>query len=266
MADVVDDSVKVTPLVERHRALGARLIDFAGWLMPVQYSGILEEHRAVRERAGLFDLSHMGELFVEGPEAGAALAHALVSDPPALAVGRAHYSMICAEDGGILDDLIVYRLAEEGFLVVANASNAQLVSDLLVERSDGFRAILDDRSAGDRARRGPGPPVGRDPRSADRRGPRRAALLRDRRGPGRGDRGTRGPNRLHGRGRVRGLRRERAGRRAVGCPARGRPAGRDRPGRPRRPRHPEARGGHAALRQRPRSDRRTRTRPGSVVS
>ena len=104
MADVVDDSVKVTPLVERHRALGARLIDFAGWLMPVQYSGILEEHRAVRERAGLFDLSHMGELFVEGPEAGAALAHALVSDPPALAVGRAHYSMICAEDGGILDD------------------------------------------------------------------------------------------------------------------------------------------------------------------
>ena len=78
MADVVDDSVKVTPLVERHRALGARLIDFAGWLMPVQYSGILEEHRAVRERAGLFDLWHMGQLFVEGPEAGAALALALV--------------------------------------------------------------------------------------------------------------------------------------------------------------------------------------------
>ena len=75
-----------------------------------------------------------------------ALAHALVSDPPALAVGRAHYSMICAPDGGILDDLIVYRLAEERFLVVANASNAQLVSDLLVERSEGFRAILDDRS------------------------------------------------------------------------------------------------------------------------
>jgi aminomethyltransferase len=114
--------------------------------MPVQYAGILEEHRAVRERAGLFDLSHMGELFVEGSEAGPALAHALVSDPPALAVGRAHYSMICAPDGGILDDLIVYRLAEERFLVVANASNAQLVSDLLVERIGGFRAILDDRS------------------------------------------------------------------------------------------------------------------------
>jgi glycine cleavage system T protein (aminomethyltransferase) len=135
-----------TPLVERHRALGAKLIDFAGWLMPVQYAGIIEEHRAVRERAGLFDLSHMGELFVEGPEAGAALAAALVSDPPALQVGRAQYSMICAPDGGILDDLIVYRVAEERFLVVANASNAQMVSDTLAERLSGHKAVLDDRS------------------------------------------------------------------------------------------------------------------------
>ena len=146
MTEVLDGAIRTTPLIERHRALGARLIDFAGWLMPVQYAGILEEHRAVRERAGLFDLSHMGELWVEGPQAGAALAHALVSDPPALKVGRAHYSMICAPDGGVLDDLIVYRLAEERFLVVANASNAQVVSDLLVERLEGFRAILDDRS------------------------------------------------------------------------------------------------------------------------
>ena len=82
----------------------------AGWRMPVQYSGILDEHRAVRERVGLFDLSHMGELFVDGPEAGVALAAALVTDPPSLAVGRAHYSMICAPDGGILDDLFSYRL------------------------------------------------------------------------------------------------------------------------------------------------------------
>jgi aminomethyltransferase len=135
-----------TPLHKRHVALGARLIEFGGWLMPVQYSGILEEHRAVRERAGLFDLSHMGELFVEGAEAGPALAAALVSNPPALAVGRAHYSMICAEDGGIIDDLIVYRLAEDRFLVVANASNAHVVSDALVERLAGFKAVLDDRS------------------------------------------------------------------------------------------------------------------------
>ncbi len=135
-----------SPLEERHRALGAKLIEFGGWLMPLQYGGILDEHRAVRERAGLFDLSHMGELFVEGPEAAAGLAAALVTDPPALAVGRAHYSMICAPDGGILDDLIVYRLAEDRFLVVANAANAQVVSDALAERLDGHRAILDDRS------------------------------------------------------------------------------------------------------------------------
>ena len=135
-----------TPLTSRHAALGARLIEFGGWLMPVQYTSILEEHRAVRERCGLFDLSHMGELFVEGPTAGAALAAALVSDPPSLKVGRAHYSMICAPDGGIIDDLIVYRLAEERFLVVANAGNAAVVSDALAERLAGTAAILDDRS------------------------------------------------------------------------------------------------------------------------
>jgi glycine cleavage system T protein (aminomethyltransferase) len=141
-----DATAALTPLVETHRALGARLIEFGGWLMPVQYTGIVEEHRAVRERAGLFDLSHMGELFVEGPDAGAALAAALVSDPPSLAVGRAHYSMICAANGGIVDDVIVYRLAPERFLVVANASNAQVVSDELAERLRGFGAVLDDRS------------------------------------------------------------------------------------------------------------------------
>jgi aminomethyltransferase len=146
MTDTLEPTIHHTPLNDRHAALGARMIDFAGWLMPVQYAGIIEEHRAVRERAGLFDLSHMGELFVEGPEAGAALAHALVTNPPALADGRAHYSMIVAPDGGIIDDLIVYRLAPERFLVVANASNARTVSDALAERLVGFKAILDDRS------------------------------------------------------------------------------------------------------------------------
>ncbi len=135
-----------TPLAARHTALGARMIDFAGWLMPVQYSSIIDEHRAVRERVGLFDLSHMGELLVEGPTAGAALAAALVTDPPSLAVGRAHYSMICAPDGGIIDDLIVYRVADDRFMVVANAGNAAVVSDTLAERLAGSRAVLDDQS------------------------------------------------------------------------------------------------------------------------
>jgi aminomethyltransferase len=146
MTDTLEPTIHQTPLNDRHVALGARMIDFAGWLMPVQYAGILEEHRAVRERAGLFDLSHMGELFVEGPEAGAALARALVTNPPALADGRAHYSMIVAPDGGIIDDLIVYRLGPDRFLVVANASNARIVSDALAERLAGSRAVLDDRS------------------------------------------------------------------------------------------------------------------------
>ena len=135
-----------TALIDVHRRLGARLIEFGGWLMPVQYAGILEEHRAVRERAGLFDLSHMGELHVEGSAAGDALAAAVVTDPRALAVGRAHYSMICAPDGGIIDDLIIYRLAEDRFLVVANAGNAAIVSDELAARLHGWSAVLDDRS------------------------------------------------------------------------------------------------------------------------
>ena len=146
MTEAIEPTVHVTPLSEVHRALGARLIEFGGWLMPVQYSSIIEEHRAVRERVGLFDLSHMGELHVEGPEAGAALAAALITDPPSLAVGRAQYSMICAPSGGIIDDLIVYRLAESRFLVVANAGNAAVVSDTLAERLETFKAVLDDRS------------------------------------------------------------------------------------------------------------------------
>jgi aminomethyltransferase len=143
---VTETTVHLTPLTETHRALGARLIEFGGWLMPVQYTSILDEHRAVRERVGLFDLSHMGELYVEGQDAGAALAAALVTDPPSLAVGRAHYSMICVPSGGIIDDLIVYRLAENRFLVVANAGNAPIVSDALAERLVSFKAVLDDRA------------------------------------------------------------------------------------------------------------------------
>jgi aminomethyltransferase len=146
VTDALQPAIHQTPLTDLHRELGARLIEFGGWLMPVQYSSIIEEHRAVRERVGLFDLSHMGELYVEGPDAGAALAGALVSDPPRLSEGRAQYSMVCAPSGGIIDDLIVYRLAESRFLVVANAGNAAVVSDTLAERLERFKAVLDDRS------------------------------------------------------------------------------------------------------------------------
>jgi aminomethyltransferase len=114
--------------------------------MPVQYSSILDEHRAVRERVGLFDLSHMGEVWVTGPGAGTGLAAALVSDPTRLAPGRAHYSMICTADGGIVDDLIVYRVADERFMIVPNASNREQVAAALEERLSGHDAALDDAS------------------------------------------------------------------------------------------------------------------------
>ncbi len=139
--------VHQTALDARHRALGARMIPFAGWEMPVQYSGLVEEHKAVRSAAGLFDLSHMGELYVTGSGAGAALDAAIVTTPSKLAVGKAHYSMIAAPDGGVIDDLIVYRLGEEEWLVVvANASNAETVAAALRERIIGFEAKLDDAS------------------------------------------------------------------------------------------------------------------------
>jgi aminomethyltransferase len=137
-----------TALDALHRSLGATMTDFAGWEMPLRYGSERDEHTAVRTRAGLFDLSHMGEITVTGPQAGALLNYALVGDLAALRPGRARYTMICRADGGILDDLIVYRLAEQEYLVVANAANAQVVLDALTERSAGFdAAVRDDRDA-----------------------------------------------------------------------------------------------------------------------
>ncbi|WP_461010522.1 glycine cleavage system aminomethyltransferase GcvT [Streptomyces capparidis] len=121
---------------------------FAGWDMPLRYGSEREEHLAVRGSAGLFDLSHMGEITVTGPAAGEALDHALVGFVSALAVGRARYTMICAPDGGILDDLIVYRTGDRRFLVVANAANAERVLGELRARAEGFDAeVRDDRDA-----------------------------------------------------------------------------------------------------------------------
>ena len=133
-----------TALYEEHLTLGARMVDFAGWEMPVQYAGVIEEHRAVRTGAGLFDLGHMGEIRVSGQRAGAALDYALVSTPSALAVGRAQYSMIVSEAGGILDDLVVYRIADAEWLVVANASNRTVVAAALRERVGGSATVADE--------------------------------------------------------------------------------------------------------------------------
>ncbi|GAA3816609.1 glycine cleavage system aminomethyltransferase GcvT [Streptomyces chiangmaiensis] len=137
-----------TALDALHRSLGATMTDFAGWDMPLRYGSERDEHVAVRTKAGLFDLSHMGEITVTGPEANRLLDHALVGNISSVGVGRARYTMICQEDGGILDDLIVYRLGEQEYMVVANASNAQVVLDALGERAAGFDAVVrDDRDA-----------------------------------------------------------------------------------------------------------------------
>ncbi|MEU6480503.1 glycine cleavage system aminomethyltransferase GcvT [Streptomyces sp. NPDC047017] len=137
-----------TALDTVHRSLGATMTDFAGWDMPLRYGSERDEHLAVRTRAGLFDLSHMGEITVTGPQAAALLDFALVGNIGSVGTGRARYTMICQEDGGILDDLIVYRLADTRYMVVANASNAQVVLDALTERAAGFDAeVRDDRDA-----------------------------------------------------------------------------------------------------------------------
>ena len=112
-----------TPLYEKHLALGARVIDFGGWAMPVQYSGILDEHRAVREAVGLFDVSHMGEIEFRGPHAAQAVQRVVTNDVGKLVDGAAQYTCTCREDGGIVDDCIVYRHGPEHFLIVVNASN-----------------------------------------------------------------------------------------------------------------------------------------------
>lgn len=136
-----------TALHHVHEALGARMIDFAGWEMPVWYTSATEEHHAVRSAAGLFDLSHMAELFVTGPQAAEAIDWALLIEATDMPVGRARYSMMCTELGGIIDDLIVYRIADDEFMVVANASNGPAVFTEMVERSADFDAEIEDRTA-----------------------------------------------------------------------------------------------------------------------
>jgi aminomethyltransferase len=146
---------KRTALYDEHAKLGAFFTDFGGWQMPLKYSSELAEHHAVRNAAGLFDLSHMGEVWVTGPEAAAFLDYALVGKISAMAVGKAKYSLICTEDGGIIDDLITYRrpaadTAGDGtdrFLVVPNAGNAKVVAAALAERAARFDVTVDDASA-----------------------------------------------------------------------------------------------------------------------
>jgi aminomethyltransferase len=123
-------SGRATPLLDLHRDLGARLVDFAGWEMPLQYEGVIAEHNAVRNSAGVFDVSHLGKLRVGGGGA-AGLQHAVTIDVEALEVGRARYALALTDDGGCIDDLFVYRLDAEEWLVVPNAANVEAIAAAL---------------------------------------------------------------------------------------------------------------------------------------
>lgn len=135
-----------TPLEERHSTAGASLTEFGGWLMPLRYGSDIAEHQAVRERAGLFDLSHMAEIRVRGAGAADFLDYALAGRLSASAQGQARYTLLLAESGGVLDDLIVYRLGETEYLVVANASNRDVAVAELQKRSAAFDVTIDDET------------------------------------------------------------------------------------------------------------------------
>lgn len=139
-----------TPLFECHRQAGARLVDFAGFELPVYYAGsgapVHDEHMAVRTACGIFDVSHMGQVEASGPEAAALLARLLSNDIERLDIGGAQYSVMCRADGGVLDDVIVYRLQQARYLVVVNAANHATDVDWMHSHADGFDAQLYDRS------------------------------------------------------------------------------------------------------------------------
>lgn len=139
--------LKTTALHDTHAKLGAHFTDFGGWEMPLRYGSELSEHRAVRSHAGLFDLSHMGEIWVDGPEAATFLNTALVGDLAVVANGRAKYSLMCTPEGGIIDDLICYRISETRYLVVPNAGNSAAVAAELLSRSADFEVTISDVSA-----------------------------------------------------------------------------------------------------------------------
>lgn len=137
-----------TPLTEQHRSAGAKLVDFAGWEMPIQYTGVVDEYQTVRTKVGLFDVSHMGRFWLSGAGALAFLQRVTTNDVGKLALSQAQYSMVCNEQGGIKDDIFVYRIASEEFLLCVNASNREkILSWLRAHQASGEAVALEDRSA-----------------------------------------------------------------------------------------------------------------------
>jgi len=140
-------SLRPSPLHDRHKTAGAKLVPFAGWEMPVQYQGVRAEHEYVRTKAGMFDVSHMGEVRTSGPEAEELLQHLLSNDLAKLADDGAQYSVLCNEEGGVLDDLFTYRLPDGAFLTVTNASNHHRDHEWMAAHTEGFDATVEDVAA-----------------------------------------------------------------------------------------------------------------------
>src|SRR6266851_5116254 len=129
--------LKRTPLYDAHVKAGARIVPFGGWEMPVQYAGIVQEHRAVRGAVGLFDISHMGEFEIEGRDALAIVQRLCTNDASALAVGQVQYSLLCYPEGGIVDDLTLYRLSDQHYMLTVNASNIDKDRDWVTDHGKG---------------------------------------------------------------------------------------------------------------------------------
>lgn len=144
--DTAVSPLKRTPLYDQHRALGARLVEFGGWEMPVQYSSISDEHRAVRSKAGLFDVSHMGEFKVEGSGSLAFLQYLVPNDVSRLAIGQALYTQLCLPSGNVIDDLLIYHLAENQYMLVVNAGNIEKDFAWVKSQAESFDVQLENQS------------------------------------------------------------------------------------------------------------------------
>src|SRR5438477_13159414 len=143
---MTEGALKKTPLYDEHVRLGAKMIPFGDWIMPVQYSGIIDEHQAVRSNVGVFDISHMGQLVASGPRVGAWLNEMLTNNVDKLAVGTGQYTFLLNERGGIIDDLIIYRIDDDKFLLVVNASRTDEVFEWLKRHLRGG-VNIENRSA-----------------------------------------------------------------------------------------------------------------------
>lgn len=148
--------MKRTPLYEKHLKYGGKMIDFGGWEMPVQYGSIIEEHNAVRQRAGIFDVSHMGEIFIKGVNSGSFIQKLIVNDIENLSIGQVRYSPMCYADGGTVDDILVYRLDTDSYLLVVNAANIEKDYEWMLQNLDeGAEAINASEQFGQIALQGP---------------------------------------------------------------------------------------------------------------